>query len=128
MKNFLKLFLIVVSFFITLSANAQSVSTDMLVNLNNNQVIVDKITLPDFELSIEQEHNENVIVASNNRNYELSACHERRNSHVSGCLDRVVNKNKLLQQIFNNQYNKCFCSASHKISSYLKNEICTRAP
>lgn len=127
MKNFLKLFLIVVSFLITLGGSLSSASVDTLINYNS-PVIVDEITIPDVELSIKPEHNENAIVASNSRNQEIYACSDRRNSLIGGNFDRIANKNKLIRTIFNDRYNKYFYNTSHKISSYLKNEICTRAP
>ena len=127
MKNFLKLFLIVVSFFVTLSSSASCISVDTAINYNS-QAIIDEITLPDFELVVNPEHNENAVVAANNRGQEIYTCSDRRNSTIGGNFDRVLNKNKLIQSIFSDRYNRQLCSTSHKISSYLKNEICTRAP
>ncbi len=127
MKNFIKIFFIIVCFFITLGANAtgaMSVGFEKLAP----QTISNEITIPDQELGIKPVNNEVEFVCANTHNAEISAVRDRKDNFAGGFLDRASAQNRLLQQIFSSNYNKTYYSTSHKISPLLKNEICTRAP
>ena len=113
-------------FIISLSANAAKIDCNVFYNAQTE--IVDTITVPDEELSVKPTSSETEFVATNSVNHELSATNDRRNNFTNGNIDKTSPQSRLLQQIFTSKYNKTFYSTSHKISSYLKNEICTRAP
>jgi|InofroStandDraft_1065614.scaffolds.fasta_scaffold04542_1 hypothetical protein len=127
MKNVLKLFFICVCFLISLSANACGIDYTAL-NFTAQPVITDTITIPQEELVINSDKSEHAIAAGNNQRQEISNISSRKNNFNGGSLDKTSAQRKLIQQIFTAKYNKTLYSNSHKISSYLKNEICTRAP
>lgn len=124
MKNLFKFIFIFLTFFTTLCPSVQSAEfcsanfyAPTIVNLISGEVVYEKIAGEDFS-----------IVAVNSGKFEISAINERKDTFVNGSLDRGCAQNKFLQQIFSSRYNQTFISKSHNISSYLKNEICTRAP
>lgn len=127
MKNILKLFLIYVCFFISLSANACGIDFHA-ANLSSVPVITDSIRDAQNELSMNNDTKEQAIASANSQRQEISNISNRKNNFSGGSLDKAAAQQKLLQQIFTANYNKTLYSNSHKISSYLKNEICTRAP
>lgn len=126
MKNFIKLFFICVCFIFSLAANAHGINWHA-VEVNQTQQILNAATQQE-ELSINFDHTTNAISAANNQKYEISATSSHKQNSYNGTLDKAGTQSKLLQQIFTANYNKTLYSTSHKISSYLKNEICTRAP
>lgn len=126
MKNLIKLFFIVLCFFITLGANAAGIEYNTLGFQSGS--ITNTISIPDEEIGVQPDENETFFVSSNTQSAELYSQNERKDSFLGGALDKTSAQNKLLQQIFTSKYNKAYHSTSHKISSYLKNEICTRAP
>ena len=130
MKNFIKIFFIVVCFFISLSANAREMDFSVLnSNFSQQEFILDSVSIPDEPaLILSDDVSENSIAASNSQRHEISASSSRRDTYNSGTIERSSAQNKLLQQIFTSKYNKSLFSKSHKISPHLKNEICTRAP
>ena len=129
MKNFIKIFFIVVCFFISLSANAREISFDSINFNSQQQIILDSVSIPDEpELILSDDVNENSITSSNSQRHEISASTSRRDTYNGGTIEKTSTQNKLLQQIFTSKYNKSLFSKSHKISPHLKNEICTRAP
>lgn len=127
MKNVLKIFFICVCFFISLSANACGIDFPV-PNFSEQPVITDTITIPQEELVINSDKTEHAIASTNSHRHEISNLSNRKNNPGSGSLDKASAQRKYIQQIFINNYNKTLYSNSHKISSYLKNEICTRAP
>ena len=126
-QNVLKLFFICVCFLISLSANACGIDYNAL-NFSAQQVITDTITMPQEELVINSDKSEHAIASGTNQRQEISNVSSRKNNFSGGSIDKASDKKKLIQQIFTAKYNKTLYSNSHKISSYLKNEICTRAP
>lgn len=131
MKNFIKLFFIILSFFISLgTGNCSAQDCDVrIISLNTySQEIIDDINIPREEVLITPVKNESYLVPTNSRNYKITPANDKKDSYSRGSLDKTSNQNKLFQQIFYNKYNQLFLSTSHKISSYLQNEICTRAP
>lgn len=80
------------------------------------------------ELSVKLEQSGASIVAVNNQSYEISSLNDKKDIFISGSLDKACAQGKLIQQISTAKYNQTYNSTSHNISSYLKNEICTRAP
>jgi hypothetical protein len=129
-KNFIKIFFIVICFFISLSANAKEINYSALISeFSQQERILDSISIPDnAELVLSDDINENSIVAANNQRHEISASSSKRDTYNGGTIERTSAQNKLLQQIFTSNYNKTLFRKSHKISPHLKNEICTRAP
>ena len=130
MKNCIKIFFIVVCFFISLSANARERDFPLLnSNFSQQEIIFDSVSIPDEpELTLSDDVSENSIAATNSQRHEISASTSRRDTYNGGIIEKTSTQNKLLQQIFTSNYNKTLFSKSHKISPHLKNEICTRAP
>ena len=126
MKRFFKLFFICVCFFISLAANAHGIDWHA-PEFKPTQQVINSANQKQEELIINFDNKSNAISAANNQKFEISATSSQKNSH-NGTLDKTATQSKLLQQIFTANYNKTLYSSSHKISSYLKNEICTRAP
>lgn len=129
MKNILKIFLIIFCFVISFTIPNISENNFSVANLYNSINIYNK-QQPDFNSEIltnRINENENSIVSSNTTNYELSASQDKEGSYNFGS-EKNVHRNRLICQNFINKYFKITYSISHKISSYLKNEICTRAP
>lgn len=122
----MKLFLIALCLFISLAANACAINWHT-VEFNPTQQIINSATQQE-ELFVNLDGKTNAIFAANNQKNEISSLSSQRNNSFNGTLDKIAAGSKLLQQIFNAKYNKTLYSTSHKISSYLKNEICTRAP
>lgn len=119
MKNFIKFILIFLSLFITLGANASDIQNYQSPTVISTADEVIKVLPDEFD---------NAISASNSKNHEILSLGDRKIYFGNGLVLKSSAQNKLLQQYFNKEYNKLFISSSHKISSYLKNEICTRAP
>lgn len=130
MKNFIKIFFIVVCFFISLSANAREIDFSAFnSNFSQQEIILDSVSIPDEpELTLSDDVSENSIASANSQRHEISASTSRRDTYNGGTIEKTSTQNKLLQQIFTSKYNKSLFSKSHKISPHLKNEICTRAP
>lgn len=127
MKNFIKLFFITLCIFLPLFANADGIAQcgfDI-----EPHIVIENVSKNSAEvLAVQTKKNESSIAAPNFGNFELSAIQDRRNTQSSASFDKTGAQFRLLQQIFTDKYNKLYYSTSHKISSYLKNEICTRAP
>lgn len=128
MKNFLKIFFICVCFFISLAANACNINHPNFNVFNQPSEISALETNPAEEFLISEECSENSIAAPNSQNHEIYTATLRKNTLTSGSTDRSATSQRLTQQIFISKYNKILYSSSHKISPYLKNELCTRAP
>jgi len=128
-KNFIKIFFIFLCFFIPLSANAFNTQVDSGLNIyEKQQNIINNFTISHNDFGIQPLKNENSIAASNSNNHELVPFNERKDSFSNSTIFKSNNQNKLLQQFFYINYSQSYTGSSHKISSYLKNEICTRAP
>lgn len=129
MKNFIKIFFIIVCFFISLTVNAREVSYDLINSYIPQQYVVDSVSIPDEpELILSDDINENSIVSANSQTHEISASTSRKDNFSGSLVEKTSIQNKLLQQIYSSNYNNLIDSISHKISPHLKNEICTRAP
>ncbi len=129
MKNILKIFLIIFCFVISLTIPNISENNFNVLNIYNTINVYNKEhsdSNSEF-LTNRINENENSIVSSNTTNYELSASQDKESSYNFGS-EKNVHRNRLICQNFINKYFKITYSISHKISSYLKNEICTRAP
>lgn len=126
MKNFIKLFFICFCLFISLAANACAINWNA-ADFNSTQQIINSATQQE-ELFVNFDGRTNAISATNNQKNEISSLNSQKNNSFNGTLDKATAGSKLIQQIFTAKYNKSLYSTSHKISSYLKNEICTRAP
>lgn len=129
MQNILKIFLIIFCFVISLTIPNISENNFNVLNIYNTISVYNKEhsdSNSEF-LTNRINENENSIVSSNITNYEISASQDKEGSYNFGTEKNVLH-NRLLCQNFINKYSKITNSISHKISSYLKNEICTRAP
>ena len=121
MKGFLKIFLIVFMFLISMcNANASLYMSE--------SSLIDNITVPNAVVYVNNNEQENSIVAANSNGLELSALKDNKETYSGGNIFKSSAQYKFLQEIFSKNYNKVYLSTSHKISPYLKNEICTRAP
>lgn len=127
MKNIFKIFLIIFCFVISLTISNISENNFNVLNIYNTINVYNKEHSDSNSEFLTNRINENSIVSSNTTNYELSASQDKENSYNFGS-EKNVHRNRLICQNFINKYFKITYSISHKISSYLKNEICTRAP
>lgn len=123
MKKLLKIFFIIFAFFISLCPIVFGASDFVATK---NIAIIENI--PTQELHQTLKNSEVYVVSNTFLPLEISASSEREEIFVNGSLEKNCAQNKFLQQIFNARYNQLFLAKSHNISSYLKNEICTRAP
>ncbi len=126
MKNFFKIFFIVVCFLVTLGVCKSGVNIGSF-NLDNRPVVSESISVP-HQVLVSPDDNESQIAASNSHNTELTSANFKKNSHNISNIDKVATERKIVAQIFASNYNKILYSASHRISLYLRNEVCTRAP
>lgn len=126
MKNFLKIFFIVVCFLVTLGVCKSGVNIDSF-DINNKSIVSESISVP-HQVLVSPDDNESQIAASNSHNTELTSDNLKKNSHNITNIDKVATERKIVAQIFALNYNKILYSASHRISLYLRNEVCTRAP
>lgn len=129
MKNLFKIFFIILAFFITLGINKNSATDTYTLNSNVTSVINNIAeNLPDNGTIAIPRENENSIVQSNSQNQKIISATDKKDSFGIGSIDKISEQNKYLKKFFISKYNKIYLSSSHKISPYLKNEICTRAP
>lgn len=126
MKNFLKIFFIVVCFLVTFGVCKSDVNIGSF-DINNKSIISESISVP-HQVLVSPDDNESQIAASNSHNSELTSANLKKNSHNITNIDKVATERKIVAQIFALNYNKILYSASHRISLYLRNEVCTRAP
>ncbi len=126
MKSLVKLLFIIFCFFASVCVNAQSLQAPEINSFGYMSAVETSVPVEQFCAKLV--NTDAVLVASNTQASELSALNDRRDNTFSGSLDRACAQNKLLQQILNANYNQLYNSTSHNISSYLKNEICARAP
>lgn len=126
MKNFLKIFFIVVCFLVTLGVCESCVNIGSF-DINNKSIVSESISVP-HQVLVSPDDNESQIAASNSHNTELTSANLKKNSHNITNIDKVATERKIVAQIFALNYNKNLYSASHRISLYLRNEVCTRAP
>lgn len=126
MKNFLKIFFIVVCFLVTLGVCKSGVNIGSF-DINNKSIVSESISVP-HQVLVSPDDNESQIAASNSHNTELTSSNLKKNSHNITNIDKVATERKIVTQIFALNYNKILYSASHRISLYLRNEVCTRAP
>lgn len=123
MKRLFKIFFIIFAFFISFCPIAFG-ANDFLTS--ENATVIENI--PDQELYQTLKDSEFYVVSNTFIPLEISAGCEREEIFANGFLDKNCAQNKFLQQFINAKYNQLFLAESHNISSYLKNEICTRAP
>ncbi len=126
MKIFLKIFFIVVCFLVTLGVCKSGVNIGSF-DINNKSIVSESISVP-HQVLVSPDDNESQIAASNSHNTELTSANLKKNSHNITNIDKVATERKIVAQIFALNYNKILYSASHRISLYLRNEVCTRAP
>lgn len=130
MKNLFKIFFIILAFFITLGINNQNSAPDNFISNSNVASVINNITenLPDTGTIAIPKENENSIVQSNSQNQKILSATDRKDSSGMGSFDNFSGQNKYIKKFLSSKYYKIYLSSSHKISPYLKNEICTRAP
>ncbi len=97
-------------------------------NFTKNDIISNNATHQNGNISVTSKEQENSIVYSNTQNHEISSLTNDRKDLNNSFSNKTSAQNKILQNAFNIKYNKLYWSISHKISPYLRNEICTRAP
>jgi len=92
-----------------------------------NSLVSDNISAPAQVVFVTDNESENSVVSANSNVIEIFSSQDKKDQFL-GSVPKTSPQAKLLQQIFSKNYNNVFISNSHKISSFLKNEICTRAP
>ena len=118
MKNFLKIVILIFMCFVSAGAGA---SGDIPVKTDNISPVVQVIYPDDNET-------ENSVVSSNFYNTEIVNLSEHKQNFSASNLYKTSAQDKFLSVIFTQNYNRVFLSKTHKISYFLRNEICTRAP
>lgn len=117
MKNFLKIFFVIIFSFVSLSAFAVD---SVFLNADNISPVVQVIYPADNET-------ENSISSSNYYNAEILNLKEQKPLYISSALSKASPQSKFLAYILAQNLN-CDLLKSNKISNLLKTEICTRAP
>lgn len=131
MKNILKTLFIIFVFFVSLSIFGNSENTFYTQNFHNlksNITVVENSQNQNSEQLITVNETENSLVASNFQNNEIFASNDAGKTHYNNLTDKAICQNKFIKVNFSNKYNEFTHLVSHKISPYLRNEICTRAP
>lgn len=132
MKNILKTLFIIFVFLVSLSIfgnSENSFVSQNFYNLNNKIEFSQTQQQSEPELIINVNENENSLVASNFQNNEIFASNDSGKSHYGTIsTDKATNQNKSTKQNLSKKYNNFTHLISHKISPYLRSEICTRAP
>ena len=118
MKNFLKIFCVIVMCFVSLAAGANE-------DLSTN---TDKISSVELVIYPSDNETENAISSSNYYNAEIISLSGQKQTYNCSTLYKASAQARLIAQIFAQNYNRVLLSKSHKISNILRNEICTRAP
>ena len=124
MQKIFKIFFIFLTFLFTLTPVAFGVESFAVQK--SADFSVEQVEFLDISQNVKS--SEAYVVSANFLPLEISSGCERDEVFINGTLDKSSSQNKLLQQILNAKYNQQFIATSHNISSYLKNEICTRAP
>ncbi len=124
-KRLLKYIFIFLAFLITLCPNVQSAQSFAGQNVLAPAILESASHGFLHESAAREDYS---IVAVNNSGFEISAINDRKDIFANGSLDKGCAQNKFIQQVFSSKYNQTITSKSHNISSYLKNEICTRGP
>ena len=118
MKVLLRIFCILVMIFVPSFCQAN----------DGENIALDTISSVPAFVYVADNETENSISSSNFYNAEILSLGGQKQTYSSSDLFKTSVQNKLLAQIFAQNYNKVFLSKSHKISYFLRNEICTRAP
>lgn len=125
MKKVLKIFFIIVCFFVTLAVCKDGVNVESFQF--NNSVVAESIGVP-HQVLVSPDDNESQIATSNIHSSELISANFKKNSHNISNIDKALTESRLATHIFVANYRKILYSLSHRISLYLFNEVCTRAP
>lgn len=128
MKNYIRYIFIIFCFLFSLIFYNSSETFDFAKNINNYNNSITTESTDRSDLYVNLDETENSIVASNSQNHEISSVSNDRKDLSNSYSDKASAQNKIFQNSFNLKFNKFYWSISHKISPYLKNEICTRAP
>jgi hypothetical protein len=118
MKILFRIFCILVMFFVPTFCQAS----------DSGNVTVDTISSVPAFVYVADSETENSISSSNYYNAEVLSLNPQRQSYNLSNLYKTSGQLKILTQIFTQNYNRVFLSKTHKISYFLRNEICTRAP
>lgn len=127
MKNLIKFLFLIFCFTLSLFINIQSAEFFNGLNSKQHTAVIEAQTVDVPELHDLQQASA-FVVAANIPNCEISSLSENKDIYINGLVDKFASQNRLLQQVFNSKYYLAYNSNSHNISSYLKNEICARAP
>ena len=98
MKNFLKIFFIVVCFLVTLGVCKSGVNIGSF-DINNKSIVSESISVP-HQVLVSPDDNESQIAASNSHNTELTSANLKKNSHNITNIDKVATERKIVAQIF----------------------------
>ena len=95
---------------------------------DGENIALDTISSVPAFVYVADNETENSISSSNFYNAEILSLGGQKQTYSSSDLFKTSVQNKLLAQIYAQNYNKVLLSKFHKISYFLRNEICTRAP
>jgi len=137
MKNFIKIFFIIFSFFISFCAPAFSESyvvsnfTDSYAicagdyeSYNTQDSQSNKAVASEFN----QTNSEKLIASNNTSTYEITQPNSRKNNPGFVNFHKLLAINQLDYNFGNFRDSNSNCNLFNKRISYLQNEICTRAP
>ena len=119
-KTLFKLLFISFCFFLTFSQNAQC--QDVV------GIFLSKDIAHQVELRQKFRDTKADIVTLNRQACAISVLNDKQGSFISASLDKLCKDNSSLHNLLISDYIVSYNSISHNISSYLKNDICIRAP
>ena len=126
MKRFINIFLIFAALFLLLNANSQQLSSKISNSQILNHFISQSVNQVE-KISIPVTSGENYLVKSNNFS-ETIASSRKQNEFGFNFFNDLTIKLKDNYKILYKDYRKILYISPYNISSYLKNNICTRAP
>ena len=118
---FLKLFLIAYIFIFSLGA---ADATPYLSNTTASNTI----STPQAIICLKNYESENSIACAYSNTFEITGQKDDKENYSEGNLFKTSPQYKFLQEIYSKSNNLIYFSKFDKLSLYLKNEICTRAP
>ncbi|MGN0030870.1 MAG: hypothetical protein ACI37Q_02825 [Candidatus Gastranaerophilaceae bacterium] len=126
MKKFF-IFIFTVLCFLISQSGFSSAEATALQNFDVAPAIVNAVNIDDSEIFLKSTEGEKYITSTNNFGQEVFSLLKRKNSfgHVP---NNLTLQNKFIDKFFFSKFDNIISIKSHKISSYLAYEICTRAP
>lgn len=126
MKRFIKIFFIFVTLFLLLNTNTQQLS-NRISNSDFLNHFISQSNQPIEKITVQIDNNENYLAKSNSYQETIIAS-RKQNEQGFNFSNDISPKLKDNYRIFYKDYKKLLYISPYNISSYLRNNICTRAP